>query len=330
MGVGAKQSRQHKRLFRVYRAYVAERCIGPADAALIDGAVRPGTLDVLHSPNASHTACVGGGGGGIAGGGVGSMSCTMSFVGPDFVGGVPSCGAVCREERTDWRGGCVGKGGFHTSWLGARVFATGDPRPTTTGALSRGPSDTTHWPLPVPQEAAFDACPDPRHEVASYLIVVRLLLRVVNGRGEEILFAVVPVLASDPVPSLVVDVNRHRLEINLSVSRHIIHYIPGYCTGQCTVPHHTTLQNGTAQHSTAQHSTAQHSRSYACTSMRSERGYSGNSWSKDGRQGGDDQVFPAPPPSARIPTLTHGAHTTHTAPPVYLYPWVDIPAIAFW
>ena len=29
-------------------------------------------------------------------------------------------------------------------------------------------------------------------------------------------------------------------------------------------------------------------------------------------------------------TRTHGAHTKHTAPPVYLYPWVDIPAIAFW
>ena len=25
-------------------------------------------------------------------------------------------------------------------------------------------------------------------------------------------------------------------------------------------------------------------------------------------------------------TLTHSAHTTHTAQPVYLYPWVDIPA----
>ena len=29
-------------------------------------------------------------------------------------------------------------------------------------------------------------------------------------------------------------------------------------------------------------------------------------------------------------TLTHSAHTTHTAQPVYLYPWVDIPAYAFW
>ena len=29
-------------------------------------------------------------------------------------------------------------------------------------------------------------------------------------------------------------------------------------------------------------------------------------------------------------TLTHSAHATHTASPVYLYPWVDIPAIAFW
>ena len=29
-------------------------------------------------------------------------------------------------------------------------------------------------------------------------------------------------------------------------------------------------------------------------------------------------------------TLTHSAHTTHTAQPVYLYPWVDIPAFAFW
>ena len=30
------------------------------------------------------------------------------------------------------------------------------------------------------------------------------------------------------------------------------------------------------------------------------------------------------------PRPTHGAHTTHTALPVYLYPGVDIPAIAFW
>ena len=37
-----------------------------------------------------------------------------------------------------------------------------------------------------------------------------------------------------------------------------------------------------------------------------------------------------PPLSARTYTHTHGAHTTHTAPPVYLYPWVDIPAFAFW
>ena len=29
-------------------------------------------------------------------------------------------------------------------------------------------------------------------------------------------------------------------------------------------------------------------------------------------------------------TLTHSAHTTHTPLPVYLYPCVDIPAIAFW
>ena len=35
---------------------------------------------------------------------------------------------------------------------------------------------------------------------------------------------------------------------------------------------------------------------------------------------------PTPPPPAEAYTLTHGAHTTHTAQPVYLYPWVDIPA----
>ena len=57
---------------------------------------------------------------------------------------------------------------------------------------------------------------------------------------------------------------------------------------------------------------------------------SGSSWSKDGRQGGTNQVFPTPPLSAKTYTHTHGAHTPHTAPPVYLYPWVDIPAIAFW
>ena len=71
-------------------------------------------------------------------------------------------------------------------------------------------------------------------------------------------------------------------------------------------------------------------RSYACTNKRSERDCSGSSWSEDGRQGGADQVFPAPPLSARTYTHTHDAHTTHTAPPVYVYPWVDIPAIAFW
>ena len=114
------------------------------------------------------------------------------------------------------------------------------------------------------------------------------------------------------------------------------------CTTQhITTPHRTTPHNNTTHHTTTHlhttpHHTTQaarwrgHCRSYACTSKRSEKGYSGSSWSKDGRQGGDDQVFPAPPLSAWIHTLTHSAHTTHTAPPVYLYPWVDIPAIAFW
>ena len=37
--------------------------------------------------------------------------------------------------------------------------------------------------------------------------------------------------------------------------------------------------------------------------------------------------LPLSPPR---PTHIHTARTTHTAPPVYLYPWVDIPAIAFW
>ena len=71
-------------------------------------------------------------------------------------------------------------------------------------------------------------------------------------------------------------------------------------------------------------------RSCAYTSKRSGRECSGSSWNKDGRQGRADQVFPTPPLSTEAYTHTHGAHTTHTAPPVYLYPWVDIPAIAFW
>ena len=29
-------------------------------------------------------------------------------------------------------------------------------------------------------------------------------------------------------------------------------------------------------------------------------------------------------------TLAHSARTKTHSPPVYLYPWVDIPAIAFW
>ena len=41
--------------------------------------------------------------------------------------------------------------------------------------------------------------------------------------------------------------------------------------------------------------------------------------------------FPRLPllPPQKPHTYTQRAHNTHS-PPVYLYPWVDIPAIAFW
>ena len=58
--------------------------------------------------------------------------------------------------------------------------------------------------------------------------------------------------------------------------------------------------------------------------------YSGSSWDDDRHQGGDVQVPPTPPISAPKPhTYAQRAHNTHS-PPVYLYLWVDIPAIAFW
>ena len=68
----------------------------------------------------------------------------------------------------------------------------------------------------------------------------------------------------------------------------------------------------------------------AYTSKLSGRECSGSSWSEDDRQRRAHQVSPAPPSSTEANTHTHGAHTTHTAPPVYLYFWVDIPAVAFW
>ena len=60
--------------------------------------------------------------------------------------------------------------------------------------------------------------------------------------------------------------------------------------------------------------------------MQKGKGCSGSSWDKRGRQRRTHQVSPTPPPPAEAYTLTHGAHTTHTAQPVYLYPWVDIRA----
>ena len=58
----------------------------------------------------------------------------------------------------------------------------------------------------------------------------------------------------------------------------------------------------------------------------SRKGCSRSSWNKRGRQRRTHQVSPSPPPPAEAYTLTHSAHTTHTAQPVYLYPWPDIPA----
>ena len=67
-------------------------------------------------------------------------------------------------------------------------------------------------------------------------------------------------------------------------------------------------------------------RSYARTSKQKGKGCSGSSWNKRGRERRTHQVSLTPPPPAEAYTLTHSAHTTHTAQPVYLYPWVDIPA----
>ena len=55
--------------------------------------------------------------------------------------------------------------------------------------------------------------------------------------------------------------------------------------------------------------------SYACTSRRREREYSGNFWDDNCHHEGDIQVSPTPPLSADDHTLTHGARTTHTALP---------------
>ena len=44
-----------------------------------------------------------------------------------------------------------------------------------------------------------------------------------------------------------------------------------------------------------------------------------------------DHMFPLLPLIPQISTHLHSARALYTySPPVYLYPWVDIPAIAFW
>ena len=61
-------------------------------------------------------------------------------------------------------------------------------------------------------------------------------------------------------------------------------------------------------------------RTYACTSRRREREYSGNFRDNSFRLVGDIQVSPTPPLSADNHTLTHGARAIHTVRALYTQP----------
>ena len=111
---------------------------------------------------------------------------------------------------------------------------------------------------------------------------------------------------------------------------------PGHCllvtapsaqniTTQHNASQHSTTQHNTTQHNTTQHNTAQHNTTQHNTTQH-------NTTQHNTTQHNTTQhVVYHDPKSRQVRGRDGGqrAHNTHS-PPVYLYPWVDIPAFAFW